>query len=87
MDPEPQEKLRGMILDPLHIIGDPSAVRRRTQLEEEALGPGKSDTEVPESTKHSLSDRISFRKMREEQHISSGTEVRGGAGAEVGLAG
>ena len=76
-----------MILEPLHTIEEPSAFRRQTSSSEEALGTGKTDTEAPESTKNSLSDRISFRKMREEQQISSGTEARGGAGAEEGLAG
>ena len=62
----PQEKRRGMIGDPLHAIGDPSAVRRQTPSIEVDLGPGKTGTEAPECTKNSLSDRISQRKRREE---------------------
>ena len=30
LDPEPQEKLRGIIQEPLHTMGDPSDVRRQT---------------------------------------------------------
>ena len=35
MEPEPQEKRRGISRVPLHTIGDPSAVKRRTPLSEE----------------------------------------------------
>ena len=66
-----------MILDPLHIIGDSSAVRRQTPSSAAPLGPVKTETEVLESTKNSWSERISFRKMREEQQISSGIGARG----------
>ena len=44
---------------------------------------GIKKKEAPESTKNSLSDRTSFRKMREEQQISSGNGA--GEGAEAGL--
>ena len=67
-----------MTREPLHIIGEPSAVRRRTLLMDEDLGPGNIDTEEPESTKNLQSDRISFRKMRDELQNSSGAEARGG---------
>ena len=72
-----------MIQEPLHNIGKPLAVR--TLSSEEAQGPEKTYTVAQESTKNSLSDRLSFRVMREAQQISSGTEARGGA--ELGWAG
>ena len=53
---------------PLQIIGDPSAVRRLTPSEEVDFGPGNTETEAPESTKNSLSERISFRNRREKLH-------------------
>ena len=37
---EPQENLRGIRQDPLQIIGDPSAVNKRTPSAEDDLGPG-----------------------------------------------
>ena len=59
---------------PLQIIGDPSAVRRRTPSEEVDFGPGNTETEAPESTKNSLSERISFRNRREKlQNSGSGS--------------
>ena len=59
---------------PLQTIGEPSAVRRRTPSEESDLGPGSTETEAPESTKNSRSDRISLRNRREKLHNSgSGT--------------
>ena len=52
-----------MIQEPLHNIGKPLAVR--TLSSEEAQGPEKTYTVAQESTKNSLSDRLSFRVMRE----------------------
>ena len=65
LDPALQENRRGIILVPLQIIGDPSAVRRRTPSEEVDFGPGNTETEAPESTRNSLSERMSFRNRRE----------------------
>ena len=45
----PQENQGEMILVPLQTIGDPSAVRRRTPLEESDLEPGNMEMEAPES--------------------------------------
>ena len=45
----------------LQTIGEPSAVRRQTLSEESDFGPRNTETEAPESTKYSLSDRISLR--------------------------
>ena len=42
------------------------------------LGPKEHDSERQESTKNSRSDKMSFRKMREELQNSSGAEARGG---------
>ena len=53
---------------PLQNIGDPSAVRRRTPSAESDLGPGNTETEAPEWTKISRSDRISLRNRREKLH-------------------
>ena len=61
-----------MIQDQLHTIEDPLAVKRQTLPLEVDLGPGKTETEALESTKNSLSDRISCRKRRDEQQTSSG---------------
>ena len=63
-------------------MGVPSAVSNLTLLEEVDMGPGNMDTEASESTRNSLSDRISLRNNREEQNTScsSGTE----AGTEIG---
>ena len=65
---------------PLQIIGDPSAVRRRTPSEEVDFGPGNTETEAPESTKNSLSERISFRNRREKLH-NSGSGSGSGSGS------
>ena len=62
----------------LQNIGEPSAVRRQTPLEDKDLGPGNTDTEAPESTKNSGLERIIFRKMRDELQNSSGAETTGG---------
>ena len=59
---------------PLQIIRDPSAVRRWTPSEEVDFGPGNTETEAPELTKNSLSERISFRNRREKlQNSGSGS--------------
>ena len=50
---------------PLQIIGEPSAVRRLTPLEEVDFGPGNTEREAPKWTRNSLSERISFRNRRE----------------------
>ena len=42
---------------PLQIIGDPSAVRRQTLLEEDDFGPGNTETEAPELTRNSLMEQ------------------------------
>ena len=67
-----------MMHEPLQIIGEPLAVNRQTPSSDKALGTGNRDTEAPESTKNSQSDRMFFRKMREELQNSSGAEARGG---------
>ena len=61
---------------PLQTIGVPSAVNRRTPSEEVDLGPGKTETEAPESTKNSLSERISFRNRREKLGFRLGLRLR-----------
>ena len=65
-----------MIQEPLHTIRDPSAVRRGFQVKEVDLAQGKTETEAPESTKNSLSDKISHRKRRDVQQTSSGHEIQ-----------
>ena len=65
LDPEPQENRRGMMRELLHIIGEPFAFRRHTPSKDKDLGPGNTNTEAPEFTKNSQSDRIFFRKMRD----------------------
>ena len=67
-----------MMWERVHVIGEPSSVRRHTLSTDVDLGPGNTDTEAPESTKNSGSDRMSFRKMRKELQNSSGAEARGG---------
>ena len=62
MDSEPQEKPRGIILVPLQCIGVPSAISSLTPLEDLEAGPGKTETEAPELTRKSLSDKISGTK-------------------------
>ena len=69
-----------MIQDPLHTIRDSLAIRRQTLLMEVDLVTGKTDTEAPEFTKNSLSERISCRKRRVEQQTYSGTGAGIGAG-------
>ena len=64
--------------EPLQNIGEPSVVRRGTPSADKNFGPGNTDTEAPESTKNSRSERISFRKMRDELRNSSGAEATGG---------
>ena len=64
---------------PLQIIGDPSAVRRRTPSEDVDFGPGNTETEAPESTRNSLLERISFRNRREKLH-NSGSGSGSGSG-------
>ena len=54
----------------LQTIEDPSAIRRQTPSEESDLGPGNPETEAPESTKNSWSERISRRNRREKLHNS-----------------
>ena len=70
-----QEKRRGIRWDPLHIIGDPSAVKRWTLLSEDNLGPGNTETEALESTRNSRSEIISFTNRRVELQNSSGAEA------------
>ena len=81
LEPEPQEKQRGMMRVPLHYIGEQSAVSRRTSLTDEDLGPGNTNTEAPELTRNSWLDRIFLRKMREELQNSTGAEAIGGESA------
>ena len=80
----PQENQRGMILVPLQTIGEPSAVRRQTSLEESDLGPGNTETEAPESNKNSRLERISCRNSREKLHCS-GTGSWSGTGSDNSL--
>ena len=75
LDSEPQEIRRGIILVPLQCIGFPSAVSSLTPSEDIEAGPGNTETEASESTRKSLSDRISFRNSRDEQQTSSETEA------------
>ena len=75
---EPQEKRKGKMQEPLQNIGEPSAVRRQTPSADKDLGLGNTDTEAPELTKTSRSERISFRKMRDELQNSSGAEATEG---------
>ena len=56
---EPQENHRGMMQEPLHTIGDLSAVRSQTPSIEVDFSPGNTETEAPELTRNSLSDKIS----------------------------
>ena len=72
-----------MMQDPLHTIGVLSAIRSQTPSLEVDFGPGKTDTKALESTKNSLSKKLSLRKRREEQQTSSGTIAR--TGASTGL--
>ena len=67
---------------PLQIIGDPSAVRRLTPSEEVDFGPGNTETEAPESTKNSLSERISFKNRREKLQ-NSGSGSGSGSGSSL----
>ena len=55
--------------EPLQKMGEPSAVSRRKPSPEEELGPGKTETEAPESTRNSCPDRISRTNRREGQLI------------------
>ena len=66
LDSEPQEIRRGIILVPLQCIGFPSAVSSLTPSEDIEAGPGNTETEALESTRKSLSDRISLRNSRDE---------------------
>ena len=50
--------------EPLQNIEEPSAVNRWTPSTEEDLGPGNTETEAPESTRNSRSERISFTNRR-----------------------
>ena len=59
----------------LQIIGEPSAIRRRTSSEESDFGPENTETEAPESTRNTLSERISLRNRREYLHISGSGSV------------
>ena len=72
---------------PLQIIRDPSAVRRRTPLEEVDFGPGKTETEAPESTRNSLSESMSYRNRREKLHISGSGSGSGSGSASKKPAG
>ena len=85
MEPEPQDKRRGIRRDQLHIIGDPSAVKIRTPLSEDNLGPGNTETEAPKSTRNSRSESISFTKRRVELQNSSGVEATGGPAGWTGV--
>ena len=58
MDSEPQEKGRGIILQCMGVL---SAVSNLTLSEDVEAGPGNRETEAPELTRKSLSDRISLR--------------------------
>ena len=82
LNSDPQEKRRGIILVPLHCIGVPSAVSNLTPSEEVDAGPGSTETKAPESTRKSLSDRISLRNNRDEQQTSCSSGK--GAGTETG---
>ena len=53
LEPDPHENLREMSREPLQNIDEPSAVSRRIPSTEEDLGPGKNETEAPESTRNS----------------------------------
>ena len=70
MEPAPQENRRGIILVQLQTIRDPSAVRRQTPSEESNLRPWNTETEAPESTKNSQSERISQRNRREKLYTT-----------------
>ena len=78
MEPEPQKKRRGIRHDPLHIIGELSAVKRWIPLSEDDLGPGNTETEAPESTRNSRLESIPFTNRRVELQSSSGAEATGG---------
>ena len=67
---KPQENHRVMILVPLETIGEPSAVRRQTLLEEADLISGNTETEARESTKNSWLPRMSCRNSKEKLHCS-----------------
>ena len=71
LERDPQENLKGMSREPLQYMGEPSAVSRRKPSTEEELGPGKTETEAPESTRNSRPDRISRTNRREGQLILS----------------
>ena len=53
-----------MSCEPLQNIDEPSAVSRRIPSIEEGLGPGKTETEAPESTRNSRPERISCTNWR-----------------------